>query len=135
MSALEPIIVYILYLFEPEWVLIYYCSINKNRKASSPCQQSFDYVGETNDKSLLKPGDIYVTCHSNLSCAQVIFHLVSDKTLETTDINSRHPCVNGLRNCIRLAARNAINTLTFPLFLVEEMKPVSLRICNLYRVF
>lgn len=100
-------------------------STNRSRKSLSPNQQLFDYADESEDESLLRPGDIYVTCHSNLSSTQVIFHLVGEKTLETTDINSRHPCINGLRNCVRLAARNAINTLSFPLFLVEEMKPVS----------
>lgn len=102
-------------------------STNKNRKVSNYSLQSFDYVDmdQTDDGSLLKPGDVYMTCHSNLCCVQVIFHLVSDKSLETNEINSRHPCVNGLRNCMRLAARNGISTLAFPLLLVEEMKPVT----------
>jgi len=69
----------------------------------------------------LKPGDVYVTCHSNLTSVQLVFHLVADQNLESNDVNSRNPCINGLRNCVKLAARNAVSTLSIPLFLVAEM--------------
>ncbi|KAI6241487.1 Protein of unknown function DUF2362 family-containing protein [Aphelenchoides fujianensis] len=72
--------------------------INQDRKESKPQQQSFD--------------------HS----VQLVFHLVADKSLETGDITSRHPCINGLRNCVRLMPRNSIKTLSFPLFLVDDIK-------------
>ncbi|KAI6214912.1 hypothetical protein M3Y94_00323900 [Aphelenchoides besseyi] len=96
--------------------------MNSDRKNANPMQQTFDQLNSAGDDELFKPGDVYITCHSNLSLAQIVFHLVADKSLETSDISSRHPCINGLRNCVRLVPRNAIRTLSFPLFLVDDMK-------------
>ncbi|KAI6187959.1 hypothetical protein M3Y98_00302000 [Aphelenchoides besseyi] len=96
--------------------------MNCDRKNANPMQQTFDQLNSVGDDELFKPGDVYITCHSNLSLAQIVFHLVADKSLETGDISSRHPCINGLRNCVRLVPRNAIQTLSFPLFLVDDMK-------------
>ncbi|VDN06174.1 unnamed protein product [Thelazia callipaeda] len=75
-----------------------------------------------NDESALPVGSFYVTRHSNLSSIQVIYHLVVDQSLENSEISSRHPCINGLRNAIRLSAKNGVTTFTIPLLLVEKAK-------------
>uniref|UniRef100_A0A0M3HZH1 Macro domain-containing protein n=2 Tax=Ascaris TaxID=6251 RepID=A0A0M3HZH1_ASCLU len=72
------------------------------------------------DESSLKVGDVYVTRHSNLATFQVVFHLVTDDALETDDISSRHPCINGIRNVIRLSSKCGITTFSIPLLLVEN---------------
>ncbi|KAL3095661.1 hypothetical protein niasHT_029164 [Heterodera trifolii] len=55
-------------------------------------------------------------------CADVVFHVVGDRQLvEQQDISSRHPCINALRNVIRLAPHSGINHITFPLLLVEHI--------------
>ncbi|KAL3116253.1 hypothetical protein niasHT_004424 [Heterodera trifolii] len=77
-----------------------------------------DYCGDVNS---LRPGDVYVTNHSNLSAVQFVFHVVGDRQLVEQDISSRHPCINALRNVIRLAPHSGINHITFPLLLVEHM--------------
>lgn len=72
---------------------------------------------------LLKPGDFFMTRHSNIT-SHVIFHLIiSDETYHSIDeINSRHPILNpGLRNIIRTANRYDITTLTIPALLKDEM--------------
>lgn len=72
-----------------------------------------------------RPGDVYVTCHSNLSKVQAVFHLVTDPHWDKAEVTSRHPYVNGLRNCVRLAARNGVGTLWVPLFLNKQIPAVS----------
>ncbi|KAL3090582.1 hypothetical protein niasHS_005494 [Heterodera schachtii] len=52
---------------------------------------------------------------------KVVFHVVGDRQLVEQDISSRHPCINALRNVIRLAPHSGINHITFPLLLVEHM--------------
>lgn len=37
----------------------------------------------------------------------------------------RHPCINGLRNVIRLSAKCGVTTFTIPLLLVEKTKEVG----------
>jgi len=68
---------------------------------------------------MLRTGDVYTTIHSNLSSVQVVFHLVADDNLRTTDISSRHPCIQGLRNIVQLATRNAISNISLPLLLID----------------
>ncbi|VDM23203.1 unnamed protein product [Wuchereria bancrofti] len=82
---------------------------------------------DNGDESQLPVGSLYVTRHSNLSSIQVVYHLVVDKSLEDDEISSRHPCINGLRNAIRLSAKFGVTTFTLPLLLVgkanEHMTP------------
>lgn len=68
----------------------------------------------------LEVGDVYCTRHSNLRDAQLVFHLVVDDALHSIDISSRHPCLNGIRNIIRLTMRLGITSLRIPLLLVEK---------------
>ena len=75
------------------------------------------YAGRKN----LETGDCYVTRHSNLSSAHVVFHLVTDDTLKQDDINSRHPILASLRNILRVAHKHDIKTISIPLLLVDEM--------------
>uniref|UniRef100_A0A0N4ZQ80 Macro domain-containing protein n=1 Tax=Parastrongyloides trichosuri TaxID=131310 RepID=A0A0N4ZQ80_PARTI len=72
------------------------------------------------DSNMLRSGDIYITRHSNLSQTQVVFHIVADNDLEFDDISSRHPILNGLRNCIRYGARYGVTTINIPLLLVNK---------------
>lgn len=93
---------------------------------------------------MLKTGDVYLTRHSNLSQVHVVFHLVADDILQTQEINSRlvillfsflmfevlnflfrHPCINGLRNIIRLCYKFDITTISLPLLLLKSMTEVS----------
>ncbi|TKR61736.1 hypothetical protein L596_028811 [Steinernema carpocapsae] len=71
-------------------------------------------------ESDFRVGDVYVTKHSNIASVNVVFHLVVDGSLESSDdISSRHPCINGIRNVIRLSAKYGVTNITFPLLLVE----------------
>jgi hypothetical protein len=75
---------------------------------------------EMSDRVKLKPGDVFITRHSNLAHNHVIFHLVSDET-NSDEINSRHPVILGLRNILKIASRHDLTTLTIPAFLRHEM--------------
>lgn len=75
------------------------------------------YAGRRN----LETGDCYVTRHSNLSNAHVVFHLVTDDSLKQDDINSRHPMLASLRNILRVAHKYDIKTISIPLLLIDEM--------------
>ncbi|KAK9497646.1 hypothetical protein O3M35_004335 [Rhynocoris fuscipes] len=68
----------------------------------------------------LQSGDVYVTKHSNLSEVHVVFHMVIDDTVRSSDISSRHSGILGLRNIIKCACLNDITTLTVPLLLTHD---------------
>ncbi|CAD21703.2 NARG2_C domain-containing protein [Caenorhabditis elegans] len=65
-------------------------------------------------------GDVYITRHSNLHKVQIVYHLVVDETLQSLEINSRHPCLAGVRNIIRTAARYNTSTIHIPLLLIDR---------------
>lgn len=69
----------------------------------------------------LETGDCYVTKHSNLANAHIVFHLVTDDSLRNSDTNSRHPILASLRNILRVAHMYDIKTISIPLLLVDEM--------------
>ncbi|KAK3090690.1 hypothetical protein FSP39_013761 [Pinctada imbricata] len=71
--------------------------------------------------SKLQTGDFYLTKHSNLSEVHAVFHLVTDDSIRSSDITSRHPVILSIRNIIKLCFRYDINTLTIPLLLSNEM--------------
>lgn len=87
----------------------------------------------------LNVGDFYVTKHSNLSQAHVLFHLVArdgensgnrqvevkGQSLRHSDLSSRHPVILGLRNILKSCISHNIHTLTFPLLLTHEMTEVN----------
>lgn len=80
--------------------------------------------GEDKDKGgdkKLHCGDFFLTKHSNLSEIHVVFHLVSDDNIRTSDITSRHPVILSIRNIIKLCFRYDIHTITIPLLLTHEM--------------
>uniref|UniRef100_A0A914N7B9 Uncharacterized protein n=1 Tax=Meloidogyne incognita TaxID=6306 RepID=A0A914N7B9_MELIC len=79
-----------------------------------------DFEDDNEDEGILKIGDVYLTKHSNLSSVQIIFHLVGDDKLEKEEISSRHPCVAGLHNIVRLSSRFAIRNISLPLLLVDQ---------------
>lgn len=51
----------------------------------------------------------------------VVFHLVSDDSVRSPELNSRHPVLLGLRNILRTAVVSDVTTLTIPLLLVHEL--------------
>jgi len=79
-----------------------------------------DFEDDNEDEGILRIGDVYLTKHSNLSSVQIIFHLVGDDKLEKEEISSRHPCVAGLHNIVRLSSRFAIRNISLPLLLVDQ---------------
>ena len=75
-------------------------------------------------------GDFYITQHSNLSQVHVVFHLVTDdQAVQNAALKARHVVLQGLKNCLRTAARHDIHHITVPLLLVHTMQPVSLQWC------
>ena len=71
-------------------------------------------------------GDFYITRHSNLSQVHVVFHLVTDDSaVQDVSLKARHPILQGLKNCLRTAARHDVHHVTIPLLLVHTMQPVS----------
>ena len=73
----------------------------------------------------LQTGDFYITKHSNLSEIHVVFHLVTDDTIRSSDITSRHPVILSIRNIIKQCFRHDIHTLTIPLLLAHHMSEVG----------
>lgn len=70
----------------------------------------------------LKPGDFFITKHSNLSQTHLIFHLISDEASNSPeDITSRHPVILGLRNILKTASRYDVTNLSIPALLRHEM--------------
>ncbi|XP_064617462.1 protein C12orf4 homolog [Liolophura sinensis] len=85
-------------------------------------QSSGSSSSDGQDKSSrLYTGDFYITRHSNLSEVSVIFHLVTDDSVRSSDISSRHPVILSLRNILKACFRYDIHTLTIPLLLTHEM--------------
>lgn len=104
---------------------------------------------DENDEILrLNVGDFYLTKHSNLSQAHIIFHLATNdsssidinnsnetensdnlkllvnQSLKNSELSSRHPVIMGLRNILKTCISHHIQTLTFPLLLTHEMTEV-----------
>uniref|UniRef100_A0A0K0ET41 Macro domain-containing protein n=1 Tax=Strongyloides stercoralis TaxID=6248 RepID=A0A0K0ET41_STRER len=99
--------------------------VNVGRKERKKFADEYDEPNENHkvyDNNMLRSGDIYMTRHSNLSQTQVVFHVVADNDLESDDISSRHPILNGLRNAIRYSSRFGITTISIPLLLVNKPK-------------
>lgn len=88
---------------------------NQVDKQLEDIQNDLRSTGETR----LKHGDFFVTKHSNLSQAHIIFHLVFDDS--PVEMNSRHPCILGLRNILKVANRYDVTQLTIPALLKNEM--------------
>ncbi|XP_063369316.1 protein C12orf4 homolog [Cydia amplana] len=67
-------------------------------------------------------GDVFVTRHSNLPDAHVVFHLViNDDTRESGEMTSRHPAILGLRSVLQGASNNDVTSLALPLLLRHEL--------------
>lgn len=69
-------------------------------------------------------GSFYLTRHSNLSEVHTVFHLVTDDSL-SSDINSRHAVILGLRNILKACFKYDVVTLSIPLLLSMELTEVS----------
>ncbi|KAG1714460.1 Protein C12orf4 [Nymphon striatum] len=72
-------------------------------------------------KQRISVGGFYITRHSNLAEVHVVFHMVTDDSLISNQVTSRHPVILGLRNVLKVACEKDVNTVTVPLLLVHEM--------------
>jgi hypothetical protein len=77
--------------------------------------------GSDTPTACLQTGNFYITKHSNLSQVHVVFHLVSDESVLSSDINSRHPIMMGLRNILKTAYLSDVCTISLPLLLSYDM--------------
>ncbi|VDO35630.1 unnamed protein product [Haemonchus placei] len=98
---------------------LHFDPLPKQLKERMKAKKSKEVIKETLDTAL-EVGDVYCTRHSNLRDVQLVFHLVVDDTLQSADLSSRHPCLNGIRNIIRLTVRLGITSIHIPLLLVEQ---------------
>lgn len=71
--------------------------------------------------AMLRPGDFYITHHSNLAEVHVLFHVIVDDSIRCPDLSSRHQVILALRNALKVACLCDITTVTLPLLLVHEM--------------
>lgn len=77
--------------------------------------------GKSSKGGLFEVGDVYITKHSNLSETHVVFHVVTDESVRSPDINSRHPIILGLRNIMKIAYVYDIAHISIPLLLLHKM--------------
>ncbi|XP_022657274.1 protein C12orf4 homolog isoform X2 [Varroa jacobsoni] len=78
------------------------------------------FVEDDADEVSLSPGDVYITRHSNLGGAHIVFHLVAgsdEEQLSRKELTSRHQVILGLRNILRIAHERDVRTLSIPLLL------------------
>ncbi|KAM8860753.1 ferry endosomal RAB5 effector complex subunit 3 isoform 1-T3 [Synchiropus picturatus] len=75
---------------------------------------------ERNPSNIL-PGEFYISRHSNLSEAHVVFHLCVDDNLRSGNITARDPAIMGLRNILKVCCTHDITNITVPLLLVHDM--------------
>uniref|UniRef100_A0A7E4W010 Macro domain-containing protein n=1 Tax=Panagrellus redivivus TaxID=6233 RepID=A0A7E4W010_PANRE len=96
--------------------------INSKRKHDLPESTSYDLPAACSkfDEQLCDVGDVYVTKHSNLNNAHIVFHLVVDSTLEIDELASRNSIMLGVRKIFQAASMYNIRSITFPLLLVEH---------------
>uniref|UniRef100_A0A915I350 Uncharacterized protein n=1 Tax=Romanomermis culicivorax TaxID=13658 RepID=A0A915I350_ROMCU len=90
-------------------------------KLSANDQLDLSKAASSSNTEGLEYGDVYVTRHSNLSQVHAVFHLVAGDDVKTQDINSRHPCINGIRNIIKLCHKFGVTTINLPLLLINSM--------------
>ncbi|CAB3397999.1 unnamed protein product [Caenorhabditis bovis] len=95
-------------------------SIRKANEWRVECSESAGAEKPIRADSTFSVGDVYCTKHSNLHKIQIAFHLVVDESLQTQEISSRHPCLNGIRNIIRMTSHYGITSIHLPLFLIEK---------------
>lgn len=80
------------------------------------------HVNFTKSNSVIfNVGDVYITKHSNLSETHVVFHVVTDDSIKSPDISSRHPVILGLRNIMKIAYIYDIAHISIPLLLLHQM--------------
>lgn len=73
------------------------------------------------ETTVLKPGDFYVTRHSNLAQAHTVFHLAMNDTARDGNMTSRHFAILSIRNILKLCSQYDITTICIPLLLTHEM--------------
>lgn len=90
--------------------------------AGTPTGSGSATPDSTTSKVRLKPGDFFITRHSNLAQVHVVYHLITDEAFaQSAEINSRHPVIMGLRNIMKSASQNDVSQLTIPTLLRHSM--------------
>jgi hypothetical protein len=85
----------------------------------APLEQQLDAVrAEAAVHGALRPGEFFVTRHSTLNGAHVVFHFVTGDNSSTASAKS--PLLFGLRNMLALAVQYDVTTLTLPVLLVDR---------------
>lgn len=84
-------------------------------------KRELEQRAESGQSATLRVGDFYTTKHSNLSEIHCVFHLVSDESVLSPEVSSRHPLLMGLRNVLKTAYLSDVTTISLPLLLVHEM--------------
>jgi len=69
----------------------------------------------------LKPGDFYVTRHSNLANLHTVFHMAVNDSVRDGSMTSRHFTILSIRNILKLCSQYDITTICIPLLLTHEM--------------
>ncbi|XP_045533252.1 protein C12orf4 homolog [Pieris brassicae] len=73
-------------------------------------------------KRSLQPGDVYLSRHSNLADAHLVYHLViDDEQMKSGDMTSRHPAILALRNILKSASCNDVTSIALPLLLRHDL--------------
>ena len=67
----------------------------------------------------LRVGEFFLTRHSTLRGAHVVFHFVSDNSELPAD-SAKSPLVCGLRNMLALASEYDVTSLTLPVLLADR---------------
>ncbi|PAA88409.1 hypothetical protein BOX15_Mlig000373g3, partial [Macrostomum lignano] len=79
--------------------------------------------GSNSATAIGKPsvGDVFITRHSNLNGAQLVFHLITESG-DCPELTSQHPVIaQGLRRIVRTALVHDVNCLTLPLLLTTQL--------------
>ncbi|XP_037084669.1 protein C12orf4-like [Pollicipes pollicipes] len=94
------------------------CAWRAARRPAAPLGEAEERPAAA--QAQMRPGDMYLTRHSNLAAGHLAYHIVTDDTLRG-DINSRHPVILALRNVLKVAFLGDVTTLSIPLLLSHEM--------------
>ncbi|KAK5665876.1 hypothetical protein QVD99_007502 [Batrachochytrium dendrobatidis] len=76
---------------------------------------------------ILQEGDFFVTKHSNLPSAHVVFHLIYDDSelAMKSDLSSRSPLIAGYRAILQTAQLCNVHNLIIPIFLLPDSQIIQ----------
>ncbi|KAI8929948.1 hypothetical protein BC831DRAFT_441671 [Entophlyctis helioformis] len=79
-----------------------------------------ELASDENGSRSLVEGDFFVTRHSNLPSAHVVFHLVFDESNIKADLTSKSPLIAGYRSILQTAHLCNVHNLTIPLLMLPD---------------